>query len=193
MLSCKEVLARHSEFLDGEMAAVDAERWRAHLSACAQCARYDRVLRRGVGLLRGAQQNHSDPEFMLHLRYRLAHEEERMAMGPVTASAATSVTVAAVLALAAWVPIMFMARSRDAQATANVAELGRTAAEIAWHGGHALEEQDSHDAFAGPSVVLQHSTPAVRLIEHGYTPLVLEPPTAPPSYARVTFTSFTSR
>jgi hypothetical protein len=179
--------------MDGEMPAADAERWRAHLSACALCARYDRVLRRGVGILRGEQHVKSDPEFMLHLRYRLAHEEERMAMGPVTASAATSVTVAAVLALAAWVPMMFMARAQESESAVKVAELGRTASEIAWHGGKALDEQDSHATFEGPSVFLHHTTEAVALIEQGYTPLILEPPTAPPSYSQVTLTSFSSR
>ena len=192
MLSCNEVLARHSEFLDGEMPAVDAELWRTHLANCAQCARYDRVLRKGLRVLQDDRQVQPDPEFMLHLRYRLAYEDQRMTT-PVTAGAATAVTVAAVLALAAWLPIMFFSRASESQAPLAAGELGRTASEIAWHGGSAIHEPDSHSEIAGPNVSLNHTHTAVSVIESGYTPLIIEAPTSPPSYTRVTLTSFNSR
>jgi hypothetical protein len=185
-------MARHSEFLDGEMPSVDAELWRTHLASCAACARYDRVLRKGLGVLHRDQQADADSEFMLHLRYRLAYEEERIAMGPVTAGAATSVTVAAVLALAAWLPIMFMSRMQEtppAVGTVNT-NLDPAASEIAWHGGNAFAQHQAAHQVLAPDISLSYPNPGLSLIDRGYTPLIIEPPTAPPSYTQVTLTSF---
>lgn len=189
MLSCKEVLARHSEYLDGEMAPLDLERWRAHLAECALCARYDRVLRKGVRMLADRPAVEPDPTFKLHLRYRLADEERRSQLRPVTMNAAASVSVAAVLALVAWLPIMVLARGDERAPAAAVTSLSTTdqrASEIAWHGGHGMSERHAHDK---PSVTLNHTTTAASLIGRRYTPLIVEPPTAPPTYTRVSLTS----
>jgi len=194
LLSCKEVLARHSEFLDGEMAALDAELWRTHLANCAACARYDRILRRGLGLVRNDAID-SDAEFMVHLRYRLAYEEQRMAVGPVTAGAATSVTVAAVLALAAWLPIVIMSRMEEAESMRlNVAaQLPQATSAIAWHGSNALATLQPEVPSAAPAITRQSPPPTAPIIDRGYTPLVLDPPTAPPSYSQFTFATYSSR
>ena len=186
-------MARHSEFMDGEMPMAEAEQWRAHLAACEVCARYDRVLRKGLCLLQRQTAVEPDPDFAVHLRYRLAYEEQRTSLGPVTAGAATSVTVAAVLALAAWLPIMMLSRGNAPSTTVTTGEVGRTATEVAWHGGTGIDEPDSHVELQGPNISLNHSHPAVSLIEHGYTPLIVEAPTAPPQYTQVTLTSYNTR
>lgn len=188
MLSCKEILARHSEYIDGEMAPDDSELWRAHLASCPLCARYDRVLRKGVRLLSASQPTQPDPAFILHLHHRLAEAEARAALRPVTIGAAASVSIAATLALAAWLPIMVAARDGEPEPLTPVASapVGLTATEIAWHGDDGVKAAHSH---ARPGVRLQHTIPGVSLIERRYTPLILEAPTAPPSYTRVVLTS----
>jgi hypothetical protein len=195
LLSCKEVLERHSEFIDGEMPSVDAELWRTHLANCAACARYDRVLRKGVGVLR-ADRIEPDAEFMLHLRYRMAYEEQRIAMGPVTAGAATSVTVAAVLALAAWLPIMLMSRQRETTPLVEVlaTDIDPAASAIAWHGSSAIAAPErSPQPLTVPSSTSREANTPVKFIDRGYSPLILEAPTAPPSYSQPTFTSLSAR
>lgn len=189
MLSCKEVLARHSEYLDGEMASVDSELWRAHLAACAPCARYDRILRKGVRLLSETLSVEPDPSFKLHLQYRLADEERRLDLRPATISAAASVSVAAMLALAAWLPIMLVARTNgsDPIPAPTAVNSDLMAAEIAWHGGYAVNEHRSHERSR---LTLQYTSPGASLIDQGYSPLIIEPPTAPPSYTRVSLTSY---
>jgi hypothetical protein len=194
LLSCKEVLARHSEFLDGEMAALDADLWRTHLANCAACARYDRILRKGLGVVR-SNAAEPDAEFMVHLRYRLAYEEQRMAVGPVTAGAATSVTVAAVLALAAWLPIMIMSRMEEVEnATMTMAtQLPPATSAIAWHGSNALTTLQPETPSAAPTITRQSTPPVAPIIDRGYTPLVLDAPTAPPTYSQFTFATYSSR
>lgn len=51
-MTCEEFLARHSDFLDEELGAEGAVEMRLHLAGCERCARYDRVLRRGLALVR---------------------------------------------------------------------------------------------------------------------------------------------
>lgn len=180
MLSCSEVLARHSEYIDGEMHAPDSERWRAHLAACSLCARYDRVLRKGVRLLHDEDDLQADPEFIQHLRYRIADEHHRMSQ-PISMNASMAVTVAAVLALAVSLPMMM---SKSEATTAVASEIDVRAVEIAWHGGDALHHTREHSALPAPRPVLRASSMAVAHIDAGYSPLIVESPTAPPSYTR---------
>lgn len=190
MLSCKEVLARHSEYLDGELALADLEIWRAHLAACPPCARYDRILRKGVRLLSETPQVEPDPSFKLHLRYRLADEEHRLNVRPATMNAAASVSVAAMLALAAWLPIMLVARSGESElfTAPTTTNADFRASEIAWHGGYGGPERGSHERSR---LTLQHTSSGASLIDRGYSPLIVESPTAPPTYTRVSLTSYT--
>lgn len=179
MLSCSEVLARHSEYIDGEMQTPDSERWRVHLATCSLCARYDRVLRKGVRLLHG-EDLQADPEFVQHLRYRVADEQQRMSQ-PIGMNASAAITVAAVLALAVLLPMMM---SKSDATTAAASELDVTAVEIAWHGGDAVHQTQEHSALPAPRPVLQAPRLAVSHIDDGYSPLIVESPTAPPSYTR---------
>jgi hypothetical protein len=189
LLSCKEVLARHSEYLDGEMAPPDTERWRAHLAECALCARYDRVLRKGTSLLATADLE-PDPEFAMHVRYRIA-DERYHSTRPMNNSVAVAMSTAAVLALIAWLPLMIV--SRTGGDTAAQAETAPASSEIAWHGSVAIDDDASHRAPEVDASVLAPNHAAVALIAPGYSPLVIESPIAPPSYSSVRLTSLTER
>lgn len=185
MLSCKEVLARHSEYIDGEMAPPDTEAWRAHLATCTVCARYDRVLRKGVSLLAAKPDIEPEPEFMLHLRYRLADEAHRMEMQPVNHHMAAAVSVMAVLAVVAWIPMLLSVNEpRVSDARVNALQTGPQSSEIAWHGTVAMHEERSHVRLSAPAAALEPSYSVVSFVDRGYSPLVIESPTSPPSYSR---------
>src|SRR5690606_18291876 len=51
-MTCQEFLARYSEYLDERLEPLESALWRAHMNRCPSCARYDRVLRRGLALVR---------------------------------------------------------------------------------------------------------------------------------------------
>lgn len=194
MLSCSEIMALHSDFLDGALGQMDAETVRLHLVECAECARYDRVLRNGLRVLASTPYVEPEPEFLHQLHTRLA-DEERRASAPISASMATSVSVAAMLALAAWLPMMLLSRPQAAApGVANGAGNGDVASwEIAWHGGPAVEKHRSHARLANRSVRLASAHAHVSLIDRGYSPLILDDPTAPPARPRVTLTSVQTR
>jgi hypothetical protein len=190
LLSCTEILERHSDYIDGLMPSDEAALWAQHIAACADCSRYDAVLRRGISML-SAHMIEPDGDFMKQLHSRIADEEQRAAR-PISATTATSVSVAAVLALAAWLPIMLLSRDTEGtSAPAYASDIPSDVAswEIAWHGGPAVHQSRSHARLANRSVRLASAHASVSLIDRGYTPLILESPVAPPSYTRVAYTA----
>ncbi|MEK6255526.1 MAG: hypothetical protein N2B05_12590 [Gemmatimonadales bacterium] len=70
-MSCDRFIERYTDFRDGLLdveAPVEVE---SHLAACACCARYDRVMRRGLELLSDIPLPESSDDFMPRLRHRL--------------------------------------------------------------------------------------------------------------------------
>ena len=194
MLSCSEVLALHSEYIDGVLPAADSELLRAHLSTCESCARYDRVLRKGVHFLIEQPRSEADPDFLRSLHTRLAIEDERDAMRPITIAASASVSVAVLLAVAAWLPALLGPHGTGAGAANSTLSASIASSEIAWHTATAVADFPGHTAEGAPDVSLTANTNAdISLIDRGYSPLILENPTAPPSYMHAQFTSLESR
>lgn len=181
MLSCNEVLAKHSDYIDGMLALDASQQFQSHLEHCPACARYDRTLRKGICILNDQARVEPDPDFLLQLHSRIA-DEERGRLQPISVSAAASVSIAAVLALAAWLPIVMKQIEQPVYlhpGTETISDLN--AAEIVWRGALAAGATEER-----PSAKLMHTSADVSLIDHGYSPLILEAPTAPPSYGRLT-------
>lgn len=163
---------------------VMAAQWRAHLSSCPDCARYDRVLRRGVSYLNAQPAPQVTPDFAGELQERLAVEERRLLMRPVTSLATASVLVAAMLAVAAWIPVLLLSRASDpTSVVASTASASTVASEIAWHAENAVERQLPAHVHPPRRVVwLTRTAPPV--IEPKYSPVILESPIAPLRYAQ---------
>ena len=181
MLSCSDCLARHSEYLDGVLSAEVANQMTAHLAACADCARYDRVLRRGVQLLQSQPVLDLPADFFGRLQYRLAAEERR-AMRPVSSLPAASLGVAAMLAFLALMPVLLQRSPSNATVSA-IVPASAVATEIAWHGESAVQVPSrSHVHLASRRLAWAPSSES-HVIEPTYTPVILESPTAPPRYS----------
>ncbi len=189
MLSCSDCLARHSEYLDGAMDAATAEIWRHHIATCSRCARYDRVLRRGLQTLAKQAPLVPGSDFMLQLQQRLVAEDRRAVMRPFSSLAAASLAVAAMLALAASLPILMLATDEERADVAAIesAPTSAMATEIAWHSEDAVEARmPAHFHLARRSAWQPRA--AGHVIEARYTPVVLELPTAPLNTSRVYLT-----
>lgn len=107
-MTCQEFLARHSEYMDDLLTPAEASRYAVHISNCAACARYDRVIRQGVRLLQAAPEVEPSTDFFPRLQHRLYNLEDELragARGPGS-SAIVSLALAGVLALLAWSPLM---------------------------------------------------------------------------------------
>lgn len=184
MLSCSEVLARHSEYMDGALALDESGAFEEHLQTCPRCARYDRTLRKGVRLLSDQAPIQPSDDFLFRLHSRISEEEDRQTYRPVSLNAATSVSIAAILAVAAWAPVVLKHFEDQAMnqtvRPAMVSDVNSS--DIAWRGVISADE----DRAQHPRPAFVSSSADASLIDHGYTPLILEPPTAPPSYVRLT-------
>lgn len=108
-MTCREFLARYSEYLDERVGPLEAERWRSHAMLCRSCARYDQVLRDGLERVRELPDIEPSSDFLPRLQHRLYHlhdgdlESGNRASG---GSAAVALAVAAVLTLLAWSPLI---------------------------------------------------------------------------------------
>jgi hypothetical protein len=182
VLSCRDCLARYSEYVDDRMDAETAEQWRSHLSTCPDCARYDHVLRRGVKLLNDRPRAELADDFLLQLNHRLTLEDQRAQMRPVTSMAAASLAVAAMLAFAAWVPVLMLSQGNTTKSLA-IEPASAVATEIAWHRENAVDQRTPTHIHLARRLAWA-PTSSGHVIEAKYTPVVLESPIAPPSYAR---------
>lgn len=105
-MGCEDFLESYSDFVDGRLEPARHGAFEAHLERCASCARYDRVVQRGLFIFRNLPELQPSSDFLPRLRHRLYHvqDQERIARGTPVGSAAL-VAVAAVGFLAvAWLP-----------------------------------------------------------------------------------------
>lgn len=97
-MECRQFLERYSDYDDSLLTARELSEFRAHLSACASCARYDRVLRKGRMLARQLPSPEPDPTLALRLHQRLAESRSRRsrtgaALPPLATAALAAVTI----------------------------------------------------------------------------------------------------
>lgn len=108
-MDCTKFLAGHSEYLDGVLAAEEAEGFSRHMEVCSSCARYHRVLVKGRELLRTLPPVEPSFDFYPRLQHRLYHvmDEAPLEYGSRAsgASTAAAVAIAVLMAVAAWSPL----------------------------------------------------------------------------------------
>lgn len=106
-MTCQEFLARYSDYLDEMLDPVEAARMHHHLVGCASCARYDRVVRRGLELVRELPVVEPSPDFEPRLQHRLFHVRDEQAGERASgASAVVALAIAGMLAAIAWSPLL---------------------------------------------------------------------------------------
>jgi hypothetical protein len=105
-MTCQNCIAQATDFLDEALSPIERARHASHLERCPNCARYHRVLERGLGLARDVAEIEPTPGFRMRLHGRLRGlDEERRRRERAASGAALVLTVAGLVALAAWVPI----------------------------------------------------------------------------------------
>ena len=106
-MNCQDFLTLHSEYIDERLSQYDADRCRVHAVMCAACGRYDHIVRRGQELLRRLPDPELSPNFATVLDYRLSLvREEASADRGAGMGAVLSLAIAAMLAFAAWGPLL---------------------------------------------------------------------------------------
>jgi anti-sigma factor RsiW len=103
-MTCREFVARYSEYRDGLITAPrEARRFARHLASCAACQRYDAALQRGIGSLQTEGQE-PDRAFRNRLERRLASERAKAGRPalPARPALAAALLVAVAIGLVAW-------------------------------------------------------------------------------------------
>lgn len=105
-MECEAFLEGYSDYLDGLLGAATEEEFERHIRECEHCARYDRVVQRGLALCHELPDIDGSPDFLPRLRHRIYHLEDGIPMSSVRpGGSAALVAVAAVGLLAfAWLP-----------------------------------------------------------------------------------------
>lgn len=179
-MTCQEYLARHSEYLDAEMEEADVARMRAHATACPTCARYDRILRRGLALVRELEpvEPKHDPQIGLY-EHLLRGGEPRLPRGGAFAA-----SVAAAGLLAVLVRGVLPSEPDEVPPGAGVVvEYSTTGAPTRWNLPAAAGDDvvgpglpaAAASPFSGP-LGGAHLRPVGIDLPAAYTPLVLDPP-----------------
>jgi len=105
-MTCQNCIAQATDFLDETLSPIERARHASHVERCPSCARYHRVLERGLGLARDVAEIEPTPGFRMRLHGRLRGlDEERRRRERAASGAALVLTVAGLVALAAWVPV----------------------------------------------------------------------------------------
>ncbi len=69
-MECEEFLEDYSDFLDGTLEEHSLTDYRYHLERCPSCAEYDRVMRRGLHLVRALDPPEAQADFLPRLQRR---------------------------------------------------------------------------------------------------------------------------
>lgn len=116
-MDCDEFLRGYSEFRDRRCPFPVRSQFEEHLESCDSCRRYDRVLRRGVHVLRRLPTPCPSSDFLPRLKHRIYHLED--GIGPVDGSPAGTVALTAMAAVGllalAWLPFALQAPVAEVQ------------------------------------------------------------------------------
>lgn len=109
MIDCNTFIARYSEFRDGELSWAEGEEMQEHVDECPTCAHYHRVVQRGTDVFRALPELEVSDDFGDRLRWRLYQADDEMRRereGATRSQVAGTLGIAAVIAFAAWIPLM---------------------------------------------------------------------------------------
>lgn len=111
-MTCSDVLARFSEFYDGDAPEEHREAFEVHLAGCPSCRRYREVVDRGIELLRSLPHQRPRDDFRPRLQHAIYHVDQDRARRRSSSSLAGTgamglVAAVAILAAILWTPVLF--------------------------------------------------------------------------------------
>lgn len=191
-MDCTEFLHRYSDYDDSLLPPGELSEVRAHLAACAACARYDRVLRKGRMLARQLPAPEPSPDFEGRLGQRLRRSGGSWAGGPrggrgrggvvLPGFAAAAMAAVTILLVATSALALLDRLERPGAAARETALAAVVSPPPAMVVPVALEGRSVVLPAAGPRIPRAWSAERVdRRLASSYSPLV----TGPPAYRAV--------
>lgn len=105
-MDCDQFLEGYTDYRDDWLDPGERERFDAHLEECESCARYDRVVQRGLEIFRDLPEVTPSSDFLPRLRHRIYHIEDGIPLRsahPGGSAALVAVAAVGLMALA-WLP-----------------------------------------------------------------------------------------
>lgn len=187
-MNCNDFLLGYSDYDDSLLDDTELESFRAHLTACASCARYDRVLRKGRMLARQHARVTPGEDFIPRLQDRLwqhrVDRRRRLATSVPGGAAAALAAVTVILSTLGVVALMDETAAASGSRGVATADLGAGAGAGAEASEAAVWEAGRESRGWGPVPVVEEPTPrdwGARRVDQrvpvAYSPLVTGPPT----------------
>ncbi len=188
-MSCAECLALSGAYIDDVMDPADRAPFDLHIDRCPACARYVRVLRKGLQLVQDLPSVQPSPDFRIRLHRRLhgLAEERRAQALSVQAGATVTIALAATFAMVAFLPAI---GARQAERGTAAAEVPSARADLAAVDGAGLVSRlpNAWNAYVRPSVAPPPSMTAA--LPGPYSPLVVQSPRAGASTGLALLTAY---
>jgi anti-sigma factor RsiW len=103
-MDCQQFLARFSDYLDGRIEGEASMEIEGHRDSCEECRRYAQTLQTGLDLLRDLPSLDVPPEFYPRLNHFISQPPAESPARGSGATLASVISVAALVATAAWAP-----------------------------------------------------------------------------------------
>lgn len=105
-MRCEEFLQGYSDYLDGLLGQEERKRFGEHLESCESCRRYDRVVQRGLTVVRNLPEVNASSDFLPRLRHRIYHIEDDIPFSGARPGGSAALVAVAVVGLFAllWLP-----------------------------------------------------------------------------------------
>ncbi len=105
-MDCAEFLENHSDLLDRRFESRRLAEYCEHLVGCPSCTAYDRMVQRGLVLVRELPPPEPGPDFAPRLQHRLFHLQDQIQRpeGNFVRVSAVTALAAAALAFVIWLP-----------------------------------------------------------------------------------------
>lgn len=109
-MRCEEFLEGYSDYLDGHLSQPERRRFSGHLDSCDSCSRYDRVVQRGLKVVRNLPRVNASSDFLPRLRHRIYHIEDDIPFSGSRPGGSAALVAVAVVGLFALVWLPFASR-----------------------------------------------------------------------------------
>lgn len=105
-MDCAGFLENYSDFLDRRLESRTLAEYGEHLARCPSCAAYDRIVQRGLVLVRELPPPEPGPDFAPRLQHRVFHLQDQLQrrQGNFARVGAVAALAVAALAFVVWLP-----------------------------------------------------------------------------------------
>ena len=174
--ACAVWLEDHAAWMDGFLDEAESAAHEAHAAGCSSCARYARVLDRGLQLVRELPEIEPSAHFEQRLQHRIFHIEDDARLARGSGRSGAGLAAAAIIGLIAWSPMLWRADAGTTPRAFGDGDSYDAVASAPVQSGARMTQM--HDWYVRPAAPAIEQTPVQHLVSYAgsYSPLIVSPP-----------------